>query len=385
MTKKMPCPFCQTQVEYAIENSPDWYRDPSLPVYRIDCHDKCRQYWLEAISDPHPQIDPAILAFLNSRNDEQRTFVSESTRHACDSGILIVYNRNILQYLVTDWHYAKAAVMLYALDNVSFRISGIGFDVANMLFFCRGWVTQPLQDARFTLRLYRAGTAIDKIRSEVYWLKALRDKGQIQTLSPVPGRDDEMIQSISPNDLPLRYATVYDWIPGETLHSRAAAEKTPELIRRLGSMVGRMHHVSETLALPEWFTRPRYDLDWITAKVEKALTSNHTDASTEELAKLSSLPERFLQSVGEHAEAPDVFGLIHSDLEPHNIIISDGQPCPVDVMEFGFGYYLSDILTLSRHFSEDEQTIFFQGYQEIRPLPTNYRQQLALFEELRVL
>ena len=59
----------------------DWYRDPSLnPVYRIDCHEKCRQYWLEAISEPHPQIDPAIVAFLDSLNGEQRTFVSESTR-----------------------------------------------------------------------------------------------------------------------------------------------------------------------------------------------------------------------------------------------------------------------------------------------------------------
>ena len=135
MAEKMSCPFCGTQVEYAIENSPDWYRDPSLPVYRIDCHEKCRRYWLEAISDPHPQIDPNILTFLNSLNDEQRTFVSESTRHACDNGILIVYNRNILQYLVTDWHYVNAAVMLYALNNVSFRISGIGFDTANMLFF----------------------------------------------------------------------------------------------------------------------------------------------------------------------------------------------------------------------------------------------------------
>ena len=379
MAEKMPCPFCGTQVEYAIEDSPEWYRDPSLPVYRIDCHDKCRRYWLEAISDPHPQIDPAIVAFLDSLNGEQRTFVSESTRHACDSGVLIVYNRNILQYLVTDWHYAKAAVMLYALDNVSFRISGIGFDVANMLFFLN------TEDARFTLRLHRSGTSIHEIRSKIYWLEALWNKGRVKTLSPVPGRDGEMIQSISPNDLPLRYATVYDWIPGDTLHSRSAAEKTSELIRNLGIMVGRMHAVSETLELPDGFTRPRYDMDWITAKVEEALTSDHTDYSTEALAKLSSLPARFLQIVGEHTEAPDVFGLIHSDLEPHNIIISDGQPCPVDVMEFGFGYYLSDILTLSRHFSEDEQTIFFEGYQEIRPLPTNYRQQLALFEELRVL
>ena len=204
MAEKMSCPFCGTQVEYVIENSPEWYRDPSLPVYRIECHDKCRQYWLEAISDPHPQIDPAIVAFLDSLEGEQRTFISESTRHACDNGILIVYSRNILQYLVTDWHYAKAAVTSYPFNNASFQISGIGFDVANMLFFV------DTADARFTLRLHRAGTDVHQIRSKIYWLQALWDKAHIKTLAPVPGRDGEMIQSIAPNDLPLRYATVYD-------------------------------------------------------------------------------------------------------------------------------------------------------------------------------
>ncbi len=379
MTRKMSCPFCQTQVEYAIENSPDWYRDPSLPVYRIDCHDKCRQYWLEAISDPHPQIDPTILAFLDSLDDEQRTFISESTRHACDNGILIVYNGNILQYLITDWHYAKAAVVSYALNNVSFRISGLGFDFANILFFLEA------EEARFTLRLHRAGTSIHEIRSKIYWLEALWNKGRVKTLSAIPGRDGEMLQCITPNEFPSRYATLYDWISGETLSALSAAEKTPELIRSLGNMVGRMHFVSETLELPHWFTRPRYDIDWIISKIEKALESDHTDVSAEAFAKLSSLSSRFSQFVAEQGEGPDVFGLIHSDLEPHNIIVSEGQPCPIDVREFGFGYYLSDILTLSRHFSEDEQTIFFEGYQEIRALPTDYRQQLALFEELHTL
>ena len=379
MTEKMSCPFCQTRVEYAIENSPEWYRDPSLPVYRIDCHDKCRQYWLEAIAAPHPQIDPSILGFLDSLDEAQRTFISESTRYACDNGILIVYNKQILQYLITDWHYAKAAVLSSGLNNVSFRISGAGFDTANMLFFL------DTGDARFTLRLYRAGTSIHEIRSEVYWLQALWNTGRVKTLSPVPGRDGEMIQCVSPNDLPSRYATVYDWIPGETLHARSVVEKTPELIRSLGTVVGRMHAVSQTLALPHWFTRPRYDIDWVTSKVEKALGNDYMDASPEARAKLSSLPSRFSRFVAEQGKGRDVFGLIHWDLEPHNIIVSDGQPCPIDVREFGFGYYLSDILTISRHFSEDEQTIFFEGYQETRSLPTDYRQQLALFEELHML
>ena len=55
MAEKMSCPFCGTHVEVAVENSPEWYRDPSLPVYRIDCRDRCRQYWLEAISGHPPQ------------------------------------------------------------------------------------------------------------------------------------------------------------------------------------------------------------------------------------------------------------------------------------------------------------------------------------------
>ena len=193
-----------------------------------------------------------------------------------------------------------------------------------------------------------------------------------------------MIQCIAPNDLPSRYATAYDWIPGETLNTLSAAEKTSELIRSLGTMVGRMHYVSQTLELPHWFTRPRYDIDWATSKVEAALGMD-MDYSSEEFAKLSSLSSRFSRFVIEQGEGQDVFGLIHLDLEPHNIVIEEGQPCPIGVVQFGFGYYISDILTVSRHLSEDEQTIFFKGYQEVRSLPTGYRQQLALFEDIRML
>ena len=379
MSETISCPICGTQVEYAIEDSPEWYRDPSLPVYRIDCHDKCRRYWLEAISGAPPQIDSSILALLDSLNNEQRTFISESTRYACDDGILIVYNRKGLQHLATHWHYVKTAVMLYGLNSVSFRISGSGFDLANMLFFL------DTEDTRFTLRLHRAGTSAHKIRSEIYWLKALWDKAQIKTLSPVCGRDGEMIQCVSPEELPPRYATVYNWIPGETLNALPVAEKTPELIRRFGIMVGRMHYVSETLELPAWFTRPRYDVDWVTSQVEDALGTNSTDYSAEALEKLLSLQSRFTQFVSEQGEGRDVFGLIHLDLAPHNIIVSEGQLCPIDVVHLGFGYYLADVQTASSYFSEDERIFFFEGYQEIRPLSKDYRQQLALFEEIREL
>ena len=83
-------------------------------------------------------------------------------------------------------------------------------------------------------------------------------------------------------------------------------KKTPELIRSLGTMVGRMHYVSQTLELPHWFTCPRYDIDWVTSKVEAALGTD-MDSSAEELAKLSSLLSRFSQFVREQGDGRDVF------------------------------------------------------------------------------
>ena len=379
MVETMMCPICGTQVEYAIENSPKWYRDPSLPVYRIDCHNKCRRYWLEAIPDRHPYIDPNILAFLDLLDDEQRTFISESTQRVCDNDCWLIYDKSGLQNLANDWHYAKAAVMLYGLNNVSLQVSGAGFDAANRLFFVD---TDAVQ---FTMRLHKVGSSVHKVRSEIYWLEALWKEARIKTLAPVPGCDGEMVQSISANSLPPRYGTMYNWIPGKTLNTLSAEEKTPELIRNLGIMVGRMHCMSETLELPQWFTRPRYDIDWLNPQVEEALGLDYMDYSAEELAKLTSLPARFLQLVAEHGEGRNVFGLVHQDLAPHNIVIAEGQPCPIDVVHLGFGYYLLDILSLSGHLAESEQTIFFEGYQEMRSFPTDYRQQFALFEDMGIL
>ncbi len=103
MIKKISCPICGTQVEYTIENSPKWYRDPSLPVYRIDCYNKCRRYWLEAISDPYPYVDPSILTFLDSLDDEQRVFISESAQRVCDNDCWLIYDKSGLQNKQETW------------------------------------------------------------------------------------------------------------------------------------------------------------------------------------------------------------------------------------------------------------------------------------------
>ena len=78
--------------------------------------------------------------------------------------------------------------MLYGWRNTTFKVSGTGLDAENRLFFVES------EGTRWTLRLHQSGTSINKVRSEIYWLKALWNKAKVKTLSPVPGCDGELVQ-----------------------------------------------------------------------------------------------------------------------------------------------------------------------------------------------
>ena len=65
-------------------------------------------------------------------------------------------------------------------------------------------------------------------------------------------------------------------------------------------------------------------------------------------------------------------------------MVCGDEPKPIDVMRFGWGYYLADLqkavqLTLR----ESEYGLFLDGYREIRPLPGNFEYQLEVFREAR--
>ncbi len=68
------------------------------------------------------------------------------------------------------------------------------------------------------------------------------------------------------------------------------------------------------------------------------------------------------------------WGLIHADLHEGNYLFYNEQIRPIDFGRCGFGYYLYDIAQSLDHLHPEVRTSFFEGYQTIGNLPSNYLQ-----------
>ncbi|MCB1495932.1 MAG: aminoglycoside phosphotransferase, partial [Bauldia sp.] len=72
-------------------------------------------------------------------------------------------------------------------------------------------------DRRWAMRVHREGYhSRNAIASELAWLMALRSDGVVVTPAPVPGRDGELIQSVShPTMARPRQVVLFQWESGE--------------------------------------------------------------------------------------------------------------------------------------------------------------------------
>ena len=86
----------------------------------------------------------------------------------------------------------------------------------------------------------------------------------------------------------------------------------------------------------------------------------------------------------------DVFGIIHSDLNPSNFVFLRGAAYAIDFEECGWSYYHSDItVTLSelKEYGDRYEQLriaFLDGYRHVRSLPQGYVQYEETFEMMRI-
>src|SRR5229473_2667341 len=108
------------------------------------------------------------------------------------------------------------------------------------------------------LRVHRVGySSAEEIRSELAWMSALHRDGVIDTASPLPGRDGELVQTLtSPSGRPSRHAVAFERLPGKEPEAGADA---PRWFERLGELTARMHVHARSWAKPKGFVRKRWD------------------------------------------------------------------------------------------------------------------------------
>jgi Ser/Thr protein kinase RdoA (MazF antagonist) len=178
------------------------------------------------------------------------------------------------------------------------------------------------------------------IRSELVWMRAL-DAAGVRTPGVVAARDGSWVVSLRvPDEAGTRLVDVLEWIEGRS----PVGDELIGVFHTLGELHARCHLHASTWELPRDFTRQRWDEstllrgehptvapaweNWALSKRQKGRVLRCRDLLAEQLARWG--------------KGRDRFGIIHSDLMPENLILSEDGVRIIDFDDAGFGWYLYD-------------------------------------------
>lgn len=195
--------------------------------------------------------------------------------------------------------------------------------------------------ARAALRLHRAGyQSPEAIRSELWWCTELAAAG-LPVPAPLPALDGRLLLPLADG----RHASAIAWMEGEALGEAALPFARPvaevlDLYHALGALLARVHQATDALALPQDFTRPRWDLAGLVG--EDPLWGrfwDHPAASPEQRAVLIRARDALRERL-----AGDQ-GLIHADVLRENVLVKGRSVSMIDFDDAGFGFRLYDLGT----------------------------------------
>ena len=262
---------------------------------------------------------------------------------------------------------ARAALKAYDLGNVRLVLTHYG---ANAIYR----VEQTRDRKRFVLRLHAPHTPAAYIRSELAWLDALHSEG-----FTVPGairrRDGDVVTTVPlPEFSERRGTTLLTWIEGRAIPKR----RTPEMLRRIGREIARLHEHAAQRGAPQQFKRPRWDPPSLRkSDAWCRLTAQQTDLFAE-------VAERFTSAARDLGAGSRAFGVIHGDFTFDNLLAHRAEVRVIDFDDCGSGYYLYDLATLIDRIEWREdygalRTALIAGYREERPLAAEHEMLLDLF------
>ena len=195
------------------------------------------------------------------------------------------------------------------------------------------------------LRLHRVGYQSESaIRSELWWCAALADAGA-PVPRPIPAQDGALLHRLSSG----RLASVIAWIDGPPLgEAGVPLPEDPETLsarfHAVGDLVARFHDATDVLVLPDWFTRPRWDVPGLTGEAPFwGRFWDHPDLMPDERETLLAARVHVADTLT--ARGGD-FGLIHADVLRENVLFAPTGPHLIDFDDAGFGFRAFDLGTV---------------------------------------
>jgi Ser/Thr protein kinase RdoA (MazF antagonist) len=194
----------------------------------------------------------------------------------------------------------------------------------------------------YALRIHRPDYQNRRfVESELTWLQALRRETSLSVPEPIPTNGGRLVTSVHCEGVPgERLCVLFRWLDGR----RPPVHMGFAFYRCLGNLLGTLHRHSQRLHGYPDFVRERWDL--------MGLCGRSVGVSPEAgIARMAANHQRLLKeavafidyAMCRLGEDRAVFGLIHSDVCRHNLLLHNRQVHVIDFDGCGWGYFAYDI------------------------------------------
>jgi len=250
---------------------------------------------------------------------------------------------------------------------------------------------RAVDDARYVIRVHRAGYHTDaELQSEMWWMAAL-DAASVRTPVFLPACDGSPFKTVSVPDVPEpRQVDLCEWIDGHTLGTVAgglsdAVTDAAAVHRLVGETMARVHTQAVSWDVPAGFTRHAWDTEGLVGEQPfwgrfwelERLSDEQRRVTLEARAKLREDLNRF-------GRGSDRYSLIHADFLPENLLVVPEGVRLIDFDDCGFGWHMFDVAT-AVFFQAGEAAFdtvleaLVDGYRSVRPLPDAHLALLPAF------
>ncbi|WP_288949447.1 phosphotransferase [uncultured Paracoccus sp.] len=293
--------------------------------------------------------------------------------------------RPVEDQIATVTRIAKAALPLWGLDGadltlIKYRENGV-------------FRVDAPSGLRAVLRVHRIDYHSDaELRSELQWMDAL---GCIPLLVPRvrPALDGRLMIRFSLSDTPEFQIDVLDWLDGVPVGSAGEdadrpVEEMKQIYLKAGEIAGALHNHSQSWQRPEGFVRHAWDRDGLIGPAPFWGEFRSLPALAPHLPLIDAAIRQAHADLDDLGTSGSVYGLIHADLVPDNLLQVGEGLALIDFDDAGYGYYLFELATaVYFHFGtdifEDVLASMIAGYRSVRPIDDQELQYFDLFLALR--
>lgn len=245
---------------------------------------------------------------------------------------------------------------------------------------------------RVAVRIHRHGYHGESaLASELHWMNELRRIGSIEVPPILPAANGKLSARVAHYGVPEpRQVSVLGWLTGAPVGTSEAGlelsdEASVALYFDAGVLAATLHKQSTAMDIPDGFTRHSWDEHGLVGDEPLWGRFWQTDGLSEvQCGLLQTARAAALSDLGALGKGDDVYGLIHADFVPENLLTECGRLKLIDFDDAGYGWHMFELATALYFTLEDPRhhdiaSALFAGYRSVRTLTEHDERLLPLF------